>query len=927
MLQEKEYYAFISYQRKDEKWADRLRSRLEHYRLPSSVRRQDASLPKEIRPIFRDALELASGVLAKEIEAALQNSKYLIVICSPNSAKSPWVNKEIQTFIDFGREDRIIPFIIDGTPFSDDEETECYPPALRSLKGEKELLGININEISPEAAPIKVVARMFGLKFDTLWQRYEKEQRKRRLQIIAGISALAIIAIGVAGWLWALNTQLTNKNRQLCIENLKVGSREVINLLEQGNYVEALNELGALTTLWQNDFREEAPEFEQALRTMYRYEQNDGISKVFSISLSNNQRYLGSDSSYIYVHERKEWQDEVLRFDISSGKYKDRLFPTRTQRDSVLVMEIRGQKVLYRTSHNMQQNASIRLCDLESGKDIQLLGNGIIAHILSDDCVFVYHPTQYINLHEAELITVREGQVVNRESISLPFFPEKTALKGDTLIIAHCSKVATWHTKQQQWINQMTYRQDDEIKYIDQSVLTVDPNTHRMANLRPGYGLVLYATDHRDSMVVNSRMMQASVAFNPSGTLMAVTDTFSDSLVVYATDTMIPLFRLSSTLFDGVNVEFVNENTIVASQFTSYHSVSHLSLFRIEAHFNPYLLYSPDGTHHLDTPDLGKSFEIVNDSTGECIFTFKNDGNIFRIFGFSPHGQFLAMASSKYDFALLDYHTQKVTPVIPAMENSDYLSFMESFSDDEKSFAFVWKAWKGGNYAKSDTLKIYDVTTGTMRNYVPDMQLLLIALNNDGSLLAMSDGNIIKLLRIDKLSIKPRQHLSSFQTFSIANLSVCDFCFTPDGQHLMVSYSDGTLRQWNIESGQEDSPTMRSDDAVIFRQINVSPDGQYVIGTSELKNERWIHDIWHIATGYRIDRLTDEWSWFLKSYISTDEYSPNYEAYFSHDGSPRIIINEHQLYGLSRTFSFPSFEDLLGMYGKKNKWRPIISTL
>ena len=58
MVQEKEYYAFISYQRKDEEWADRQRDKLEHYRLPSSVRKQDPSLPKEIRPILRDALEM-----------------------------------------------------------------------------------------------------------------------------------------------------------------------------------------------------------------------------------------------------------------------------------------------------------------------------------------------------------------------------------------------------------------------------------------------------------------------------------------------------------------------------------------------------------------------------------------------------------------------------------------------------------------------------------------------------------------------------------------------------------------------------------------------------------------------------------------------------------------------------------------------------
>ena len=210
MNQEKEYFAFISYQRKDEEWADRLRNKLEHYRLPSSVRKQNASLPKEIRPIFRDALELAGGVLAKEIETALQQSKYLIVICSPNSARSPWGNKEIQTFIDLGREDRIIPFIIDGTPFSDDEETECFPPALHSLKGEKELLGININELSRDAASVKVVARMFGLKFDTLWQRYEREKKRKRWMMLGGSLLFAIAAMVIASIFFNLNNELKN---------------------------------------------------------------------------------------------------------------------------------------------------------------------------------------------------------------------------------------------------------------------------------------------------------------------------------------------------------------------------------------------------------------------------------------------------------------------------------------------------------------------------------------------------------------------------------------------------------------------------------------------------------------------------------------------------------------------------------------------
>ena len=96
------YYAFISYKREDEEWAKWLQHKLEHYKLPSSLNGKE-KLPKEIRPIFRDKSELAAGVLAKEIRKALDDSKYLIVICSSNSAKSDWVNLEIQAFIEANR--------------------------------------------------------------------------------------------------------------------------------------------------------------------------------------------------------------------------------------------------------------------------------------------------------------------------------------------------------------------------------------------------------------------------------------------------------------------------------------------------------------------------------------------------------------------------------------------------------------------------------------------------------------------------------------------------------------------------------------------------------------------------------------------------------------------------------------------------------
>ena len=96
------YFAFISYNRDDEEWAIWLQHEIEYYHLPTLLNGRE-DLPKIFRPVFRDIDELKAGNLPEQIHEALASSSHLIVICSPRSANSPWVNKEIETFI-LGRE-------------------------------------------------------------------------------------------------------------------------------------------------------------------------------------------------------------------------------------------------------------------------------------------------------------------------------------------------------------------------------------------------------------------------------------------------------------------------------------------------------------------------------------------------------------------------------------------------------------------------------------------------------------------------------------------------------------------------------------------------------------------------------------------------------------------------------------------------------
>lgn len=186
-------YAFISYKREDENWARWLQRKLERYRLPAVIRTEEPTTPKFIRPVFRDNTDLTGGVLADNLRRELDDSRFLIVICSPAATRSEWVNKEVRTFIDEGKADRIIPFVVAGTPNASDPAQECFPEALRSLPAESELLGINVAEVGRERAFIRLVATMLGVKFDKLWQRHKRRERRRRI-IAAAVAGVALLA-------------------------------------------------------------------------------------------------------------------------------------------------------------------------------------------------------------------------------------------------------------------------------------------------------------------------------------------------------------------------------------------------------------------------------------------------------------------------------------------------------------------------------------------------------------------------------------------------------------------------------------------------------------------------------------------------------------------------------------------------------------
>lgn len=191
--------AFISYSHHDAKVADWLQTRLEHYHLPNNMPNPVNPQSHYLRPIFRDRTDLTTGVLSEIIDRNLENSKFLILICSRRSARSEWVSKEVQYFIEHGRINHIIPLVIDGIPYSRGPR-ECMPKYMLdfvSAHPDQELLCIDRVADGDDRAFMQIVSRLMDVPFDVMFARH----RRRRNHILGTTTLFSTILLGAAGYL------------------------------------------------------------------------------------------------------------------------------------------------------------------------------------------------------------------------------------------------------------------------------------------------------------------------------------------------------------------------------------------------------------------------------------------------------------------------------------------------------------------------------------------------------------------------------------------------------------------------------------------------------------------------------------------------------------------------------------------------------
>lgn len=315
------YDAFISYRHGelDGLVAEKLHRMLETYRIPNAIAKKVGK--NKLSRVFRDREELpTSSNLSDSINDALENSSFLLLICSRRTCGSQWVMREVERFGELHGKDRIVTLLIDGEP------DESFPPGLR----EREVGGETIF-VEPLAADIRaetwagslkllkeeklrLLAPILGCAFDDLRRRH----RRRRIQRITFAVGSAFTFTFSFGAFSTYQYIQIDRQMQLKLENQSYVLAEYsANELAEGDPETAqLLALSALPKDLSNPNRPLVPAAERALSdALGVYDVADGFKphKAISLPAAPGKVILSPDEKYaaaIYPFELAIFQTE-----------------------------------------------------------------------------------------------------------------------------------------------------------------------------------------------------------------------------------------------------------------------------------------------------------------------------------------------------------------------------------------------------------------------------------------------------------------------------------------------------------------------------------------------------------------------------------------------------------------------------------------
>ena len=426
------YTAFISYRHltPDEEVAKKLHSMIESFGIPAPLKRSLGI--RKMGRVFRDQEELPlSSSLGDDIHEALENSDWLICICSPRYLSSRWCMEELRYFLSLGRQDRILTVLVEGEP------EDAFPEQIRfqtvdGVRVEKEPLAADVRAGSLDAIlkklrreKLRILAPMLGVSYDDLRQR----ARRRRNRIIATAAAAAFLLLsGFLGYAVMKNREIARKNDEITQERNEALTAEskwlaksADEALEQGDrMLSLLLSLEALPTDFENPERPVTEEALSSLRNAMLSDTGDSLYRaVTKISIPGLEEYRAQENT-LYCFSRKS-EGFITAYDLRTGRSADPAYTLEEEPLSFFFSHNLTGFPVYRDNVRGGQ-AAIRLGTDESGKAVY--GEAKDVYDPFSKLVDGYEFGTYLLLQKTGIYTGDHSPVY------LSFHSENSAVKG-----------------------------------------------------------------------------------------------------------------------------------------------------------------------------------------------------------------------------------------------------------------------------------------------------------------------------------------------------------------------------------------------------------------------------------------------------------------------------------------------------------------
>ena len=321
------YDAFISYQHneRDSAVAKEIHQSLERFRLPRALRKNGM---KGITRIFRDTDELPLTIdLGSEISEALDNSDYLIIICSAAWKESRWCRRELVHFLKTHDKKHVLTVISEGDPMEmipevllwDEEkgereegEGEMLPPDREPLSADYRM---PFRKARLQELP-RLVACMRNCRYDELIRR-QQQYRVRRLAAI--FTTFFLILAGAISYLVWSRAQIQENYQRTLMEQSRSLAAQSMERLEEGDRISAISlALSALPS--EEKERPLVTEAEYAMQRalgLYDFSTKEVCERVFS-SWNDivDMKYSADEKSILAVDK----SGGFIQWDIETGE-------------------------------------------------------------------------------------------------------------------------------------------------------------------------------------------------------------------------------------------------------------------------------------------------------------------------------------------------------------------------------------------------------------------------------------------------------------------------------------------------------------------------------------------------------------------------------------------------------------------------------